>query len=642
MASVIVDQLLNGAGVINASSITGLSPWVEWMNGAIQDALHGRRLSGFVWTGTIGTACHFPALTTEPTSDPSAPFSGQLILDLVRDAELLTEFCVESQEYLGQIEQAILVLESRPADAGTLETLFRAFHSFKGGAGFLNLHPIKELAHELESVLDRARTGELNIDRPVIEIILAGRDALEKFIDEISAQLRGQGAGAEIHLPTQALLNRIRLVAMPTVAERPAQPPQAGPQAKAKGSLAPDEPEADGEPAVGPVVKVDTLKLDSLIELMGELVIAQSQVCQDPEITSIESQRLSKNLAQLGRITKALQTNALALRMVPLRATFQKMTRLVRDVSAQLHKQAELILHGEETELDRSIAEAISDPLIHMIRNSVDHGLELPEDRLTAGKPPVGSIHLSASHRGGNIIIQIRDDGRGLDPQKLKARAIERSLLGAGECLTDPEAWALIFKTGFSTAESVTDISGRGVGMDIVRRNVEKLRGKIEIESTIGQGTTFTISLPLTMAIIDGLIVMIGEQCFVLPTLSVREALRPTPEMLSTVPEKGELVNIRGRHVPLLRAYEFYELKPRTTDPTGALLVMVEHNGESRCLMVDQLIGKQEVVIKSLGEIFKRSPALAGGCILGDGRVGLILDLDALVTLHKPKRALAA
>ncbi len=614
-----------------------------------------------ITTGGKPAATAAPKLTVATETVVSEPVTESvLVLDLAGDGELLVEFCTESHEHLQNIEQGVLVLETKPDDADTLSTIFRAFHTFKGGAGLLNLLPIKELAHELETILDLARTHKLAVDKSIIDLILAGGDTFKQFINEIGGQTKGRNAGAEIRVPTQDLLSRVRVVsnggtAKPAAAAKvasaptqntvapvaPAAPVAAAPAKKAAPKAAAKAPVAE-KAAGGSVVKVDTLKLDLLIDLVGEMVIAQSQVSQDEDVTAIESQRLTRNLAQLGRITKELQRNAMSLRMVPIRSTFQKMTRLVRDVSSKQGKQAELILHGEDTELDRTIVEEISDPLIHMIRNSVDHGVEQPDVRLAAGKSPVGAVHLSAFHQGGNIVIQIRDDGRGLNPEKLKSKALERGVITEKDRLSDKEAFALIFAAGFSTAEVVTEISGRGVGMDVVRRNIEKLRGKIDIESVLGHGTTFTISLPLTMAIIDGLIVTIGEQRFILPTLSVRESFRPTKEMLTTVHEKGEMVNVRGRLSPLLRMYEFYDVKPRTTDPTEALLVVVDNNGETRCLMVDQLLGKQEVVIKSLGETFKKAPAIAGGAILGDGRVGLIIDANSLVSLRNLNKAIAA
>lgn len=633
-----VDRVFETTGVFDEASIKQLTDWSNWMNGAVLDGLNDRPIKSF-------------ASAPAPTA-PQA--EAELVLDIESDGELLVEFCLESQEHLQNIEQGVLVLETKPDDAETLSTIFRAFHTFKGGAGLLNLLPIKDLAHELETVLDLARTHKLAVDKSIIDLILAGGDTFKQFINEISSQTKGKNAGAEIRVPTQELLSRVRVVSnggspKPAPAAKAASAPiqseaapaVAAPAKKAAPKAVPQAPAAE-KSAGGSVVKVDTLKLDLLIDLVGEMVIAQSQVSQDEDVTAIESQRLTRNLAQLGRITKELQRNAMSLRMVPIRSTFQKMTRLVRDVSSKQGKQAELILHGEDTELDRTIVEEISDPLIHMIRNSVDHGVEQPEVRIAAGKSPVGAVHLSAFHQGGNIVIQIKDDGRGLNPEQLKSKALERGVITEKDRLSDKEAFALIFAAGFSTAEVVTEISGRGVGMDVVRRNIEKLRGKIDIESVLGQGTTFTISLPLTMAIIDGLIVTIGEQRFILPTLSVRESFRPTKEMLTTVHEKGEMVNVRGRLSPLLRMYEFYDVKPRTTDPTEALLVVVDNNGETRCLMVDQLLGKQEVVIKSLGETFKEAPAIAGGAILGDGRVGLIIDANSLVSLRNLSKAIAA
>ena len=384
-------------------------------------------------------------------------------------------------------------------------------------------------------------------------------------------------------------------------------------------------------------VKVDTQKLDALIDLVGELVISESMVVQDPELRALPSRNLARNLAQLRRITSELQRTAMSLRMVPIRSTFQKMNRLVRDLAAKQGKQVQLVFSGEDTELDRNIVEEIADPLIHMIRNAADHGVEKPEARVAKGKPAQGTIHLRAFHRGGNIVIQIQDDGNGLNKEKLLAKAREKGIVKPNEMLSDKEIYDLIFAAGFSTAEKITDISGRGVGMDVVRRNIEKLRGKVDIDTVLGGGTTFTIYLPLTLAIIDGMIVSVGGERYIIPTLSVRESFRPKAEMLSTVHERGEMVNVRGRLCPLLRLYQYFDQETKVTNPAEAIVVVVESGEQTRCLMVDELIGKQEVVIKSLGGALKKNAALAGGAVMGDGRVGLILNVDSLVKLaHKP------
>jgi two-component system chemotaxis sensor kinase CheA len=378
-------------------------------------------------------------------------------------------------------------------------------------------------------------------------------------------------------------------------------------------------------------VKLDTRKLDSLVDLVGELVIAQSMVFQDPEVQRLSSRHLARTLRQLGRITTELQRTAMSLRMVPIRRTFQKMTRLVRDLAAQQDKQVQLIAEGEETELDRNIVEELSDPLVHMIRNSIDHGIEPPEVRESQGKPALGTIRLSASHQRGGIVIAIQDDGKGLDRDRILAKARERGLIKPDATPTEEEVFALIFAPGFSTAETVTDVSGRGVGMDVVRRNIEKLRGKVEIRSVAGQGTTFTIVLPLTLAIIDGMLVGVGDDRYIIPTLSVRESFRPRPGMVSTVHERGEVVSVRGRLTPLLRLGQHLGTPYRAVDPTEGIIVVVESGDAARGLLVDELLGKQEVVIKNLGETFRKQDLLAGAAILGDGRVGLILDVDTLV-----------
>ena len=381
------------------------------------------------------------------------------------------------------------------------------------------------------------------------------------------------------------------------------------------------------------VVRVDTHKLDGLIDLVGELVIAQSMVVQNPELKGITSEHLSRSLGQLRGITSDLQRTAMALRMVPIRNTFQKMARLVRDLAVQQGKEIHLVLEGEDTELDRNIVEELSDPLIHMIRNSADHGIESTDRRIADGKPRAGTITLRAFHQGGFIVIQIQDDGKGLVADRILSKAMERGLVKPDAHLDEQDVFELIFAPGFSTAEQITDVSGRGVGMDVVRRNIEKMRGKIEIQSVAGEGTMFTLFVPLTLAIIEGLLVGVGEQRYIIPTLSVRESFRPLPGMISTVHGRGEMVNVRGRLTPMLRLGNHLHTPVKSADPTQGIVVVVEAGQDSRCLLVDELIGKQEVVIKSLGEMFYNQTAFAGAAILGDGRVGLILDIHALVKL---------
>jgi len=385
--------------------------------------------------------------------------------------------------------------------------------------------------------------------------------------------------------------------------------------------------------AAAGLIRVDTAKLDSLIDLVGELVIAQSMVTQNSELQTAASEQLARSIGQLRGISTELQRTALALRMVPIRGSFQKMARLIRDLSGQVGKEIKLVLEGEDTELDRTLVEELGDPLVHMIRNAADHGIESAADRVAGGKEPGGTITLRAFHKGGMVIIQIQDDGRGLSVSRIRAKAIERGLISAQEPLTDREVLDLIFAPGFSLAAKVTDLSGRGVGMDVVRRNIERLRGTIEIDSVEGRGTTFTIGLPLTLAIIEGLLVKVGEQRFVVPTLSVRESFRPLPSMISVVQGRGVMVSVRGTLVPLLRLADQLHIPDAVIDPTQGIVMVLEAGQDCRCVLVDDLVGKQEVVIKSLGETFRDQQEFAGAAILGDGRVGLILDTTALVRL---------
>jgi two-component system chemotaxis sensor kinase CheA len=320
----------------------------------------------------------------------------------------------------------------------------------------------------------------------------------------------------------------------------------------------------------------------------------------------------------------------MSMRMIAVGQLFQKTSRLVRDLSRKGGKQVELELSGEETELDRNIVEELADPLMHMVRNSVDHGIETPEERARAGKPAQARVLLKAAHQAGHIVIQISDDGRGLQREKILQKARERNLIDPRAELPDSEIFALIFHPGFSTAEKITDVSGRGVGMDVVRKQVQKLRGRIDVISKPGEGTTFLLKLPLTLAIIDGLVVGVGDQRYIVPVFAVREMLQPAEQAISTIHGRQEMALVRGTLLPLIRLHQRFHVEPRHQHPWESLLIVAESGAKLFCLMVDELIGKQEVVIKSLGEGMRNIPGVAGGAILGDGRVGLILDPEGL------------
>jgi two-component system chemotaxis sensor kinase CheA len=382
--------------------------------------------------------------------------------------------------------------------------------------------------------------------------------------------------------------------------------------------------------ALASYVRLDTRKLDALVDLMGELVIAQSMVVQHPQVQGLQDRELDRHLRQLARITADLQHNAMSLRMVPIRSVFQKMTRLVRDLAAAQNKQIQLHLSGEDTELDRNIVEELADPLLHMLRNAVDHGIESSADRVAKGKNPQGNIYLQASQLGGGIFIRLQDDGKGLDERKILAKARQRGLVPHDGTVHDKDIFKLIFVPGFSTADTVTDISGRGVGMDVVNGTIKKLRGRLDIESTADQGTVFNIFLPLTLAIIDGMLVGIGQERFILPTLTIRESLRPQAGMVTTVQGKGEVISVRGKLIPLVRLSDKLGVTPIATDPCDGIVVVVDSGGRTRALLVDSLIGKQEIVIKPLGETFRQHKGMSGAAIMGDGKVALIIDPDVI------------
>jgi len=379
-------------------------------------------------------------------------------------------------------------------------------------------------------------------------------------------------------------------------------------------------------------VKVTTLRLDSLINMVGELVIAQSMVSENISHHFKENQHLSRNVRHLNKITRELQELSMSMRMVPVQGVFQKMARLVRDLSRKAGKEIDFVMTGADTELDRNVVEAIADPLVHMVRNSVDHGIELPKDREKTGKNGTGRIGLKAFHQGGNIVIEITDDGKGLDRERILNKAIANGIVREDQELTDQDVYRLIFHAGLSTAEKVTDISGRGVGMDVVRKNIEALRGRVDIDSAPGRGSIFSIRLPLTLAVIDGQVITVGKENFILPILAVEQNLRPTPQQLSTVNGgSGEMIMIRGNLLPLLRLYRLFDIESETTDPCDALVAVVTDGDRRCCLLVDDLLGQQQVVIKSLGQYLGAIRGVSGGAILGDGSVSLILDVPGLI-----------
>jgi two-component system chemotaxis sensor kinase CheA len=547
------------------------------------------------------------------------------------DPELAAMFVADGLDHLGTIEQTILKLEASPADLDLVNDLFRPFHTVKGNAGVLGIHSLEAFAHKLETLLDLARSGAHPIGPVEIELVLKAVDLLRLMVEELPAKAAGR-TGTDVSARCRDLMADVDAVI------------GAGAVAHAAPILVPDpEPELDdaAEPAPTGVswfaeqstVKVSTTKLDALVDMVGELVIAQAILAENPALVGAGEERLSRQLAQVRRITSDLQRDAMALRMVPIHSTFQKMVRLARDLSKTFNKPTTVVVTGDETELDRKLVEQLTDPLMHMVRNTIDHGIEPPDVRAAAGKPAAAEIRLKAFHRAGGVVVEISDDGAGLDTERIAARAVAQGLIPEGAALTDAEIHQLIFQPGFSTAERVTEFSGRGVGMDVVRKNIQALRGRIEIHTERGCGTTFSLHLPLTLAIVDGLVLRVGRERFVIPTPAVQESLRPRPEDVHTTHGRACMVQVRERLIPLLHLGDAFGIPSTLGRISDGTVVIAEDNGRPVALVVDELLGKREVVIRSLGEMFRGVAGIAGGAILGDGRIGLILDTGGLLAL---------
>jgi two-component system chemotaxis sensor kinase CheA len=597
------------------------------------------------------------------------------------DVSLVSDFVTEAREHLHNADVHLLTLETDPHDTEAINAVFRAFHTIKGVAGFLALDEIGGLAHDAESLLDRSRKGELAFTGSAVDVTFDAVDALKERVDALAGAL---AEGRPLDRRQELGLLRERLQAVAAGRADPAgtvgRHHHAAPAGKRLGEILVERGQAsaesveaaakkqqeepagkllgeilvrqEGVPAkevaqalrsqrgtsvtrvvqVRDTVKVDAERLDRLVDTIGELVIAESMVSRSARLNGHgDAALLLGQLGQLDKITRELQEMGTGLRMVPVRATFQKMARLVRDLAHKAGKNVEFVMTGEETELDKSVVDQIGDPLVHMIRNAVDHGIEATaEARRAAGKSAVGRVELRAYHKGGSIYIEVADDGRGLDRARILAKAREKGLVSPEAELSERETFNIIFMPGFSTAEKITDVSGRGVGMDVVRRNIEALRGQVEIRSEPGRGSTFVMRLPLTLAIIDGMVVRVRTERYIIPTLSIVRTVAADGGNVESVLGRGEMLKLQGRLLPLFRLAELFAAPG---DERGRLAVVVDDDGRQAALAVDELLGQQQIVIKSLGEALRGQPGLSGGAVMPDGTVGLILDVGGLVRL---------
>ena len=467
---------------------------------------------------------------------PEKTESRNITLSKDFDSDLLNEFIIENMELANMAESAILDWEKDPNNQELLNTIFRGFHTIKGTSAFLNLDCVKDLAHHVESMLARVRDGQDNFTIGHADLALKSLDMIKSILE----RMKSSGPGRQIELPLgheelhEALRNFISSTRDPKVNDRSAKPVSERRLkewlVRKNGEASADQPlaasQAPDQVAESTVrVKID--RLDKLLDTVGELVIAQTMVGQDELIVNGKHHELNKKISQAGKIVRELHDLSMILRMVPLKGTFQKMARLARDLSQKNGKMVNFITEGDDTEIDRNMVDMVADPLVHLIRNAVDHGIETPEERRRIGKSSESRIYLTAGHAEGSIILTVWDDGRGLSRQKIVDKAMARGLIDSAERMTDQEVWQLIFQPGFSTAEKVTEISGRGVGLDVVRRAVERLRGRIEVQNSEGQGCAFIMRMPLTMAITDGMVVKVGSQRYILPTANIQKAVRP-------------------------------------------------------------------------------------------------------------------
>jgi two-component system chemotaxis sensor kinase CheA len=605
-----------------------------------------------------------PAEPDEEKLDPcQIEVNDDLTLEIT--SEMVERFVQEADELLDAAEQGLLSWEKDPDTQDQVAIIFRSIHSFKGNSGFFGYSNLEKLSHQIENVLDIVKSGGSFATENPFEVLLQSVDALKDGLNSLGEN--GQDVIEDIDSHIEALkqlpsprigevLVEKGVVDEETVNQALSQQKKPlgdlivemgkaskeqvdealSSQSQVKKSV--PAPAAKSKPKATAVkrqdIRVDLEKLDNLINLIGELVIAENMLIHNPDLEGLELESFNKAAQQMGKLVRELQEMAMIIRMIPVSGLFRRMIRLVHDLSVKSGKKVDLKLSGESTEVDKTVIETITDPLVHILRNSMDHGLEPPGERVATGKSETGIIRLNACHEEGEVWITLEDDGRGLNKEKILAKAITNGLVdGDGSDLTDKEIYNLIFQPGFSTADKITDISGRGVGMDVVKQNLEKIKGKVDVDSIPGQGTKIKLRIPLTLAIIDGMLVRVGEARCIVPILSIKEAFRPQPDAITVTPDNEELVRVRESFFPVVRLHELLETQPEHSELVDSILIVLEYQGRSICLMVDEILGQQQTVIKGLSEYIGNVRGCSGCTILGNGDVSLILDVGNLVEM---------
>ena len=595
-------------------------------------------------------------------------FSGDMV-------EIVDSFIVETNEIFEKLDNEILELEKRPEDKELVNSIFRAVHTVKGTSGFLSFEQMSILAHRFEDVLNKLRRDELKFQSAMMDVMFEAFDLMKvllkqvvdhdiqeidlaptiKKLESLSSGVIPEKTGAEVKAqkaestaPAETTTTHEgKPQANPQTEDKTetpgVEPKDAAHQDTASGSQQPSQTQK-ADKTTDTTIRVDVSRLDHLMNLVGELVLGRNRLSQivisagDEEEREDFARQLNETSTQIDFITTELQTAVMKTRMVQIGKVFNRFPRLVRDIAREFSKEIDLVIEGEETELDKSIIEEISDPLVHLIRNAADHGVESPDEREKLGKPRRGTVYLSAGHEGNHIIIEIQDDGAGIDPERLKVKALEKGLITQEEAheMKTEDAYSLIFIPGFSTAQRVSSVSGRGVGMDVVKTNITKLNGIIAVESAVGKGTKFTLKLPLTLAIIQGLLVGVGSETFAVPLSSVLEVVHTPKNEVSTVHGR-EVIRLRETVLPLVDISEILDVPGRDEASRSFYTVVVGVANHKFGIVVDRLVGQKEIVIKPLGAYLKNIPGIAGSTILGDGRVIMILDAGELLRLVQKK-----
>ncbi|WP_340103490.1 chemotaxis protein CheA [Rhodohalobacter sp. 8-1] len=610
--------------------------WLMFISEKTEQAIEAVSEEGWASDESSAEKTHQPE--TESASEEPEVF----LIPTDSEPGMLGEFVTECSDLVETAESALLDLEESPNNDELINTVFRAFHTVKGTSAFMGLDPISEYTHSVETLLSMVREGEQQFDMACADITLESIDILKKMLGVVETSQPGDplpkphGYDRMMKVlnhifddndsPADALKKEGGTVPPPVKAESTQSVSQNNESAPENEAGAPDKSNQKSE--VESTVRVNVGRLDRLIDMVGELVIAHSVVAQDSSIS--DDSDLMKKVNHTSKILRELQDTSLILRMVPLRATFHKMNRLVRDLARKAGKSVKFSTIGEDTEIDRNMVDIINEPLVHMLRNALDHGIEDPDTRKSAGKQETANIWLRAYQEGGKVVIEIEDDGKGINKEKVLAKAIEKGLVDPDKKLTDSEIFSLIFLPGFSSADQVTDLSGRGVGMDVVRRSIEQLQGKVEVSSKPGEGTKVSLEIPFTLAITDGMLVKVGEQRFIVPTINIDMTFRAEDDDIYTVMGETEHVSFRGKSVPVIRLHKLFNIDGAIEDLLQGTMLIIKNNNRQYALLLDEVIGQQQLVGKSINMMVKM-PHISGGAILGDGRVGLILDTAAVV-----------